>query len=161
MPRRFITEPIGSMRMTVDAFAKKYPTTPVVGYCCFLDGSEFLLKRNAVCIFVKRTCEKSDEVHKCPNASAHTGAHGKYYLDDAVLSVAEVEIVDTESAEEESEENSRQLGLSLSACRTFYSRTAVYADSRTGIDLCAAVAAEVLACAFGKAAIHASYSILI
>ena len=109
-------------------------------------GSEILLQLDAVCIGVQGAGQQTDQVDQSPDAAANAGAAGQDDLDDAVLVVAQVEIVDAEAAQEEGQQSSDQLGLLLTAGSSAVDGEAAGgADGCTGLGGLTAVVAEVAA----------------
>ena len=72
---------------------------------------ELVLQRHAVGIRIQAAGQQTDEVDQSPDAAAHTGAAGQHDLDDAVLGIAQIEVVDADAADEEGQQNGYQLGL--------------------------------------------------
>ena len=96
------------------------------------------------------TGQQTDEVDQSPDAAADAGAQGQNDLQDTILAVAQVEIVDTDTAQEEAQQSCNQLGLLLAVnngCSRGLSVAAGSADSCAGSYGVAAVMAEVVAIA--------------
>ena len=58
-------------------------------------GSELVLQGDAGGVHVEGAGQQTDEVDQRPDGAADTGADGENDLDDAVLVIAQIEVVDT------------------------------------------------------------------
>lgn len=121
------------------------------GACCVWDGSELLIQLDTVGIGVQGAGEQADEINKCPDAATDGGAAGQDDLDDAIFGVTQVEIVNTEVAQKEGQQDGDQLRL-LTGCSTVQCVAAGKTNAGAGLGGLTAVMAEAGAGSLGKSA---------
>ena len=119
------------------------------GACCVWGGSELLIQLDTVGIGVQGAGEQADEINKCPDAATDDGAAGQDDLDDSIFGVTQVEIVNTEVAQKEGQQDGDQLRL-LTGCSTVQCVAVGKADAGAGLGGLTAVMAEAGAGSLGK-----------